>query len=109
MSFESGGVAMPRRTDIKTEDVVREYNNCPNVTIAAEKLGCSIGPVKKRLKEAGVKIVQNNQHTYRKLNENKIESTERKIFDTKEEQAHYICTELGDALAELLCEIGGRT
>ena len=100
---------MPRRTDIKTEDVVREYNNCPNKTIVAKKLGCSTGPVKKRLKEAGVKIVQNNQHTRRKLNENKIEPTERKIFDTIEEQAHYICTELVEPLAELLCELGGRT
>ena len=99
---------MARRTDIKTEDVVREYNNCPNKTIVAKKLGCSTGPVKKRLKEAGVKVVQNNQYTRRKLNENKIEPTERKILDTKEEQAHYICTELGDALAELLYEIGGR-
>ena len=99
---------MARRTDIKTEDVVREYNNCPNVTIVAGKSGCSIGTIKKRLKDAGVKIVQKNQHTQRKLNGNKIESAERKIFETKEEQAHYICTELGEPLAELLCELGGR-
>ena len=97
-----------RRVDITAEIVVEEYKKCPNMTIVAEKLGCSIGPIKKRLKEAGVKVVQNNQHTRRKLNENKIAPTERKIFKTKEEQAHYICTELGDRLAELLYEIGGR-
>ena len=100
---------MPRRTDIKTEDVVREYKKCPNVTIVAGKLGCSIGTIKKRLKEAGVKIIRNNKHTQRKLNKNKIEPTGRKIFDTKEEQVHYICTELVEPLAELLCELGGRT
>ena len=98
-----------RRVDITIEIVVEEYKKCPNLTIVAKKLGCSIGSVKKRLKEAGVKIIQNNKYTQRKLNENKIEPTERKIFDTKEEQTHYICTELGDALAELLCEIGGRS
>ena len=98
-----------RRTDITIEIVVEKYKKCPNMTIVAEKLGCSKELVKKRLKETGVKIVQNNQHTQRKLNENKIEPTERRVFDTKEKQAHYICTELGDALAELLCEIGGRS
>ena len=98
-----------KRIDITVEIVVEKYKKCPNVTIVAKKLGCSIGTVKERLKEASVKIVQNNQHTRRKLNENKIESAERKIFETKEEQAHYICTELGEPLAELLCELGGRT
>ena len=98
-----------KRVDITVEIVAEKYKKCPNMTIVAEKLDCSKELVKKRLKEAGVKIVQNNQHTRRKLNENKIEPTERKILDTKEEQAHYICAELGDALAELLCEIGGRS
>ena len=98
-----------RRVDITIEIVVEEYKKCPNATIVAEKLGCSIGSVKKRLKEAGVKIVQNNKHTQRKLNENKIGPAERKIFDSKQEQAHYICTELVEPLAELLCELGGRT
>ena len=97
-----------KRIDITVEIVVEKYKKCPNVTIVAKKLGCSIGTVKKRLKEASVKIIQNNQHTQRKLNENKIEPTERKIFDSKEEQAHYICTELVEPLAELLCEIGGK-
>ena len=97
-----------KRTDITAEIVAEKYKKCPNVTIVAKKLGCRIGTVKERLKEASVKIVQNNQHTRRKLNENKIESAERKIFETKEEQAHYICTELGEPLAELLCELGGR-
>ena len=98
-----------RRVDITVEIVVEEYKKCPNMIIVAEKLGCSIGTIKKRLKEAGVKIIQNNKHTQRKLNKNKIEPTGRKIFDTKEEQAHYICTELVEPLAELLCELGGRT
>ena len=98
-----------KRIDITVEIVVEEYKKCPNLIIVAEKLDCSIGPVKKRLKDAGVKIVQKNQHTQRKLNGNKIESAERKIFETKEEQAHYICTELVEPLAELLCELGGRS
>ena len=98
-----------RRVDITIEIVVEKYKKCPNLIIVAEKLGCSKDLVKRRLKEAGVKVVQNNQHTRRKLNENKIEPAERKIFDTKEEQAHYICTELVEPLAELLCELGGRS
>ena len=98
-----------RRVDITVEIVVEEYKKCPNLTIVAKKLGCSIGSVKKRLKETGVKIVQNNKHTQRKLNESKANPAERKIFETKQEQAHYICAELVEPLAELLCEIGGRS
>jgi len=97
---------MPRRTDITVEMVVDEYEKCPNLAIVAEKIGCSIGAVKYRLKEAGVKIVYDNQDTYRDLKA-KIEPTERKVFGSKKEQAHYICTELSEPLAELLIEIRG--
>ena len=61
-----------RKVDITVEIVVEKYKKCPNLIIVAEKLGCSKDLVKRRLKEAGVKVVQNNQHTRRKLNENKI-------------------------------------
>ena len=98
-----------KRIDITVEIVVEKYKKCPNLIIVAEKLGCSKELVKRKLKEAGVKIVQNNHHTRRKLNENKANPAERKIFDSKQEQAHYICTELVEPLAELLCELGGRT
>ena len=92
-----------KRNDITVEMVGEEYEKCSNMSIVAENLDCSIFLVRSRLQKLGVEIVNNNNNR-RVL---KAEPTERKVFDSKQEQAHYICTELSEPLAELLCEIRG--
>ena len=92
-----------KRDDITIEMVGEEYEKCSNMSIVAENLDCSVFLVRNRLQESGVKIV--NNHDNRRVL--KAEPTERKVFDSKQEQAHYICTELSEPLAELLCEIRG--
>ena len=93
-----------RKNDITRQIVKKEYEKCSNLSIIAEKFDCSIWLIKSRLQESGIKIVRDNAKNRRVL---KAEPTERKVFDSKKEQAHYICTELSEPLAELLIEIRG--
>ncbi|MFP4662687.1 MAG: hypothetical protein ACLFPF_10875 [Halanaerobiales bacterium] len=97
-----------RRFDITAEMVAELYEKHKNKSIVADILDCSTTLVTYRLREAGVKTVDNHDRHRRKIKRLRKKQKEKKLFKEKKEQAHYICTELADSLAELILEVKGQ-
>ena|SRR5690554_4124642 len=95
-----------KRTDITPEICAELYKKYKNGIVVAEKLNCSPSTVCNRLKKAGIVPHKNNKYD-RKLPKGKRQAPtiQRGNLKTKKEIAHYICTVLGEELADYLTKI----
>ena len=86
-----------KRKDVTVEKCVKLYAKYQNAQEVARILQTTATTVISRLHEADIDTTQKD-YTKRRKNPKRI------VFDTKEEQAHYICTMLREPLTDLIIE-----